>query len=93
MLGTKVLAGVPGEVPPESGSDSILLRAAARVVLEAHEVAISNGGDGGGPGGGGLWMKDSALTGRADEHVLLQAGRSSFATSSRQVRAGEKAIP
>lgn len=80
MLGPKVLAGVP-EAPPQGANDSILLRAASRVLLEGHEVAISNG-DGGGAGGnsGGLWVKDSALTGRADEHVLLQAGGSSFAT-------------
>lgn len=77
----KVLAGVPATPSSESSDnddDSILFRAASRLDLAAREIAISNGGGGG--GGGGLWMKDSALTGRADEHVLLQAGASALAT-------------
>lgn len=76
MLRVKVLAGVLAAPAPDSTDDSILLRAASRLALAAPEVAISNG-DGGGAGDGvGLWMKDSALTGRANEHVLLQAGGS-----------------
>ena len=81
--GLKVLAGVP-PAPSEATNDSILLQAASRVDLAAHEIAILSGGYGGGGGGsgggGGLWMKNSSLTGRANEHVLLQAGAASLAT-------------
>ncbi|CAM9172228.1 unnamed protein product [Ectocarpus sp. 4 AP-2014] len=52
-------------------------------------IPFSDGGGGG--GGGGLWSDGLALTGRADERVLLQAGLGSTSESGSKERAQDRA--